>query len=181
MDYDFTNTDLKVDTLGNAILIISNTDGTTKGIPEQDGNADDEAMFAAFRKQYPTGKPIAEPLLADIQAQQTALLQTAYQAALTAGFDSSATGTKYHYNYGELDQMKFVKLTILFLSGKCPNPYPVPSDTGLLVSHDATQLAQLLEVDLNTFETNLQVKLHDYINKVNAATTNAAVLAVKWS
>lgn len=125
-----------------------------------------------------------QPTLEDVKQQKTTEIKTAYANVLNAGFDSSATGTKYTYNYSDLDQMKFMKLAIDVANTTATFPVPIPCNTGILVMHDQTQYEQLVK-DIHNFEWGLQNKLHDYISQIQNATSiddvNNIVSSIVWS
>jgi len=52
---NFDKTDLRENT-----LIITNDDGSITCIPEEGCTANEQALFAEFRDEYPNGKPVVE-------------------------------------------------------------------------------------------------------------------------
>jgi|GEM_PF-2182506 len=114
------------------------------------------------------------------QVQQSKLkqIQDLYNQALVSGFTSSTTGTSYIFGYGQSDQMKFMKLMLSVNGGLTTFPVPIPAKDGTVVIHTQEQYNQLL-LNINSFDWNMQNKLHDFINQVNASTTIDEVNALE--
>jgi len=96
--------------------------------------------------------------LSDAQAAKISEIAAAYQAELTAGFSSLATGAPQQFAYAQKDQDKFLKLALMVAKNKIPFPYPIPNKDGLPVPHTAVQYEEL-ETDIMNFEQALQTKL----------------------
>lgn len=122
---------------------------------------------------------IPQPTLEDVKVTKSAQLQEAYNNALAAGFNSSATGTVYTFGYGPTDREKFMQLTISVLSGVATFPVPIPAKDNTIVMHDQTQYQQLL-ADINKFAWEQQNKLHTLLAQVQAAQTVDEVNAITW-
>ena len=127
-------------------------------------------------------QPVNAPTLTDAQAAKTIEIQQAYENVLNAGFSSSASGTLHQFAYGQLNQLKLIKLAIDLLTGNIPFPVPIPASDGTIVMHDQTQYTQFAK-DISSFEWTLQNKLHGIIGpngSINAASSVSQINSINW-
>lgn len=116
--------------------------------------------------------------LAAVQATQAETLSVACQAAITAGFSSSALGAAHAYPSQPLDQTNLIGAVS---SGLANVNFYCADSTGAWarVSHTAAQIKQVL-ADGATQRMAYSAKLAGFVAQVNAATTVAAVQAIVW-
>ncbi len=75
------------------------------------GNFSNEAEKQAFLSAIPAATPVAETL-ADVKRKQCALINAHCEAAIVAGFTSSALGAPYFYTCTRDDQLNLGNLVI---------------------------------------------------------------------
>lgn len=116
--------------------------------------------------------------LATAQAVQNAALAAATQAAITAGFASSALGASHIYGSQITDQLNLAAAVAGGVGGSvwCASGAPL---TWALTPHTAARMAQL-NTDWLAFRAGLQSKYAGLLAQVAAATTPAAVQAIVW-
>jgi len=116
--------------------------------------------------------------LSGIQSQQIAIVATGYQAALVAGFTSSALGSAYTYPSQVQDQLNILGASALSFTAAgqvggwttqlyCTNS----SGVGAMVAHTAAQIQQVL----TDSETNKQAIINQNL------TLAASILAITTS
>ncbi|HVE20664.1 MAG TPA: hypothetical protein VNC39_01695 [Acidocella sp.] len=115
------------------------------------------------------------PTLAQMQATQSALMQTACKAAIEGGFTSSALGTSNGYPSDQETQMNIALVAVSGGSLWCQ-----PSSGGwVFTAHTAAQ-AQQVQKDLNTHIQTQQTTYAGLLSQVSEATTVGAVQAISW-
>lgn len=129
--------------------------------------------------------------LSGIQAQQIALVEAGYQAALLAGFTSSALGSAYTYPSQIQDQLNVLGAATLSLlpAGQvggwttqtwCTNS----SGVSAMVAHTATQIQQVLADSETTKQANINqnTALAASIMAVTTSTDSAidTIQAIVW-
>ncbi|MGC0155784.1 hypothetical protein ACPRNU_25265 [Chromobacterium vaccinii] len=125
----------------------------------------------------------AAPTLAQVQATQEALLQTACQEEITAGFTSAALGAPHEYPSQLTDQQNL--MSNLAASQGAAAGWQVAmwcaaAGAWSYQPHTAAQLAAL-NADWVAARSALQQRYAGLVIKVQAATTVAAVQAITWS
>ncbi|WP_081284699.1 hypothetical protein [Chromobacterium subtsugae] len=123
------------------------------------------------------------PTLAQVQAAQVAQLQAGCQAAITAGFTSSALGAPHQYPSQPTDQANLasdVAAAPTAPAGWTSGIWCAANGAWSLQQHTAAQLAQV-NADWVAARGALQQKYANLMIKVQAATTVAAVQAITWS
>jgi hypothetical protein len=135
----------------------------------------------------PTPGPDAAQLLATAQATQTATISAACQAAIYAGFTSSALGAVYTYPFGDKDQTNLngdVSLSMLPANQVTgwTTPFWCADSNGVwdMRSHSAAQIQQVgsdaAAAKLACVNKNIALA-----TQVAAATTVVAVQSIVWS
>jgi len=124
-------------------------------------------IFDSGQNYTPINGQVVVDKLPEVKVAKIARITDLYNQKLSLGFISSATGTDYTFGYGATDQMKFMQLAILVLSGKAIFSVNIPAKDNTVVSHTQEQYNQLL-IDIAVFAQAQNDKLHDYINVVNA-------------
>jgi hypothetical protein len=115
------------------------------------------------------------PTLAQVQATQSAAMQTACKAAIEGGFTSSALGSAYTYPSDPNTQ------TNISLAAANGGPLVCQSSGAVwgLMTHTPAQALQVQK----DMATHIQVQQTTYwglIAEINAATAVAAVQAISW-
>ncbi|KAF3997556.1 DUF4376 domain-containing protein [Glaciimonas immobilis] len=128
--------------------------------------------------------PTDAQLLAAAQSTQIALLSTACQTAITAGFTSSALGTAYTYPSKPTDQANLSASVVSSLipgnaSGWTTPLWCVSAGAWAMVPHTATQ-TQVVGQDCKVVVLAFMAKNLTLAGQVMAATTVAAVKSVVW-
>nr|WP_199065139.1 hypothetical protein [Chromobacterium sp. ASV5] len=127
---------------------------------------------------------VATVPLAQAQAAQNQVLQSACQSAITAGFISSALGKPNNYGSLQTDQLNLQTQFAASQSSSPPAAYfiycsPTPVQNPPLVQHTQAQMLQVL-ADLNAWRTAQQQKYAALVLQVQAAKTVLDVQAVVW-
>ncbi len=124
----------------------------------------------------PTQVYATNPLtLAQVQQNQITTLQSACQAAIEAGFASSALGASANY---PSDPRSQVNIALAAANGG--SLWCETGTTWDFTAHTAAQ-AQQVQKDLTAHIQSCQSKYAGLLAQVNAATAATAVLAVAWS
>lgn len=136
----------------------------------------DDSQEAAVNAVVAVHDPNA---LGGAQVAKIAEVNNAYQAALSAGFTSSATGTPLEYDYRPDDRADFQKFTIIVSLGVATFPAPIGLKNNTVVMHTQEQFFKLLE-DIQVFEWGLKERKRSRVAEILAATTIEQVNAVRW-
>ncbi|HTJ89050.1 MAG TPA: hypothetical protein VL356_02570 [Acidocella sp.] len=118
---------------------------------------------------------LGEPALSAVQAVQSAAMRTACQAAITAGFTSSALGAVDNY---PSDQTTQSNIALAAISGGALWCQPNNGEWAL-TAHTAVQ-AQQVQKDLAAHIQAQQATYAGLLADIAAATTVAAVQAIAW-
>lgn len=148
------------------------------------------AGFTSARYRWVDGALAAAPpdplVLADAQAAQTALVSAACNAAIVAGFSSSALGVAYTYPAKPTDQQNLTASVLASLLPGVPDTWTTPfwceDATGnwAYEMHNAAQIQQVGQDGKADILTKL-TKNQTLAAQIAAATTLAAVAAIIWS
>ena len=136
-------------------------------------------------KNFINPNPAPGQSLADVQAAQIATNSSACQAAITAGFQSSALGPWYTYPAKATDQQNLNASVVASLLPGIPNTWVTPfwcedaNGTWAYVYHTAAQI-QKVGQDAKGAILQLLTKNAQLQAQVMAATTIAAVQAINW-
>lgn len=159
--------------------VIQRSDGAF--IPADPGNLDYQAYLA-----WCAAGNTAEIPLADAQQQQIVMIATACQAAIYAGFSSSALGATHMYPAKDLDQQNLTASVLASLMPALASNWTTPfwcedsNSNWAYVEHTATQIQQVGQ-DGKTAILAALSKNQFLVAQVMAATTVAQVQAIVWS
>lgn len=135
------------------------------------------------------GNPVATPpqsaTLAEIQAQQIAVITQACAAAITGGFTSSALGAAHTYPSGLTDQANLAANVVSSLLPGLPSTWTTPqlccdaNGVWAYVAHTAAQIQQVGSDGKAAILASLTKKANLQA-EIEAATTVSAVQAIVW-
>ncbi|MGH8782051.1 hypothetical protein [Paraburkholderia sp.] len=126
----------------------------------------------------------AATLLAKAQAAQIALLSTACQSAIYAGFTSSALGSPHNYPANDVDQQNLSASVLASLMPSIPENWTTvfwceAGGQWAFASHTATQIQQVGQDGMAAILAT-KTKNQQLATQVMVATTIAAVQAIVW-
>ncbi|MGA4275563.1 hypothetical protein ACI2VH_03000 [Ralstonia nicotianae] len=145
--------------------------------PHQAQIDDSDQRYLAF------ANPLAT--LAGAKAAQVAAIAAACQAAITAGFVSSALGAAHTYPAQMTDQQNLAASVLASLMPSLPSGWTTPfwcedgSGNWLYASHTATQIQQVGQDGKTAVIAAIQKKA-TLVAQINAATTVAAAQVISW-
>lgn len=128
----------------------------------------------------------ASDLLANTRANQKATLDFACQQAILSGFQSSALGSTHQYPANPKDQSNLIGAVAQSYDPSNAANWTVPfwcadaSGNWSYQPHTASQIRQVMTDGIST-RTAMTVKLSQYNNQVDQATTVEGVLKIIWT